>query len=99
MKIQHLVSPLVLSSFILSLSVVSPAYAQDEVVISNSAVTNEQEEQAPVVTTNIGTYEGLNLNDVEVFKGIPFAKEPSGSLRFAPPQAVEPFAGDRKSVV
>ncbi len=97
MKIQHLVSPLVLSSFILSLSVVSPAYAQDEVVISNSAVTNEQEEQAPVVTTNIGTYEGLNLNDVEVFKGIPFAKEPSGSLRFAPPQAVEPFAGTYKA--
>ena len=97
MKIQHLVSPLVLSSFILSLSVVSPVYAQDEVVISNSAVTNEQEEQAPVVTTNIGTYEGLNLNDVEVFKGIPFAKEPSGSLRFAPPQAVEPFAGTYKA--
>ena len=97
MKIQHLVSPLVLSSFILSLSVVSPVYAQDEVVISNSAVTNEQEEQGPVVTTNIGTYEGLNLNDVEVFKGIPFAKEPSGSLRFAPPQAVEPFAGTYKA--
>lgn len=97
MKIKHLVSPLVLSSFILSLSVVSPVYAQDEVVISNSAVTNEQEEQAPVVTTNIGTYEGLNLNDVEVFKGIPFAKEPSGSLRFAPPQAVEPFAGTYKA--
>lgn len=97
MKIKHLVSPLVLSSFILSLSVVSPVYAQDEVVISNSAVTNEQEEQAPVVTTNIGTYEGLNLNDVEVFKGIPFAKEPSGSLRFAPPKAVEPFAGTYKA--
>ena len=97
MKIKHLVSPLVLSSFILSLSVVSPVYAQDEVVISNSAVTNEQEEQAPVVTTNIGTYEGLSLNDVEVFKGIPFAKEPSGSLRFAPPQAVEPFAGTYKA--
>ena len=97
MKIKHLVSPLVLSSFILSLSVVSPVYAQDEVVISNSAVTNEQEEQAPVVTTNIGTYEGLNLNDVEVFKGIPFAKERSGSLRFAPPQAVEPFAGTYKA--
>jgi len=97
MKIKHLVSPLVLSFFILSLSVVSPVYAQDEVVISNSAVTNEQEEQAPVVTTNIGTYEGLNLNDIEVFKGIPFAKEPSGSLRFAPPQAVEPFAGTYKA--
>ncbi|GAA5967087.1 hypothetical protein JCM21900_001666 [Sporobolomyces salmonicolor] len=42
---------------------------------------------APSVTTTYGTWHGSRADNVESFKGIPFALPPVGSLRFAPPVA------------
>jgi para-nitrobenzyl esterase len=38
-----------------------------------------------VVKTTYGPVEGLKIKDVQVFRGIPFAAPPVGSLRFRPP--------------
>lgn len=40
----------------------------------------------PVVETLYGPIRGIREGDVAVFRGIPFAKPPIGSLRFRPPQ-------------
>ncbi len=47
------------------------------------------------VETELGTIEGLPANNqaVSVFKGIPFAKPPVGSLRWQRPRPAEPWDG------
>lgn len=45
----------------------------------------------PFAVTSLGPVQGVNQRGVEVFKGIPYAKSPSGTLRFAPPEPVENF--------
>lgn len=52
--------------------------------------------QAQVRTTG-GTVTGTTVADgqVRVFKGVPFAAPPVGSLRWKPPQPVEPWSGVR----
>ena len=52
---------------------------------------------APVVTTSLGSIEGVDAGHMEVFMGIPYAKAPTGELRFAPPQKTEPFASVLKA--
>ena len=39
-----------------------------------------------LVTTNYGQVKGVQINGVSVWKGIPYAKAPIGSLRFRSPQ-------------
>lgn len=41
--------------------------------------------------------EGRNLEPVEVFKGIPYASPPTGSLRFMPPVTAALWSGVRKA--
>ncbi len=41
------------------------------------------------VTTTEGDIQGVNIEGVRVFRGIPYAKPPVGDLRFAPPAPVE----------
>ena len=36
----------------------------------------------PLVHTSLGDIQGVVENGVEVFKGIPYAKNPEGDLRF-----------------
>lgn len=43
-------------------------------------------------TKNV-TYEGLNRNGIEVFLGIPYAQDTSGSSRFKPPVSYVPASG------
>ena len=38
------------------------------------------------VSSNYGTINGIQKDGYSVFRGIPFAKVPTGALRFAPPQ-------------
>ncbi len=45
--------------------------------------------------TNNGWILGVEGEDMLVFKGIPYAAAPVGSLRWQPPQDVEPWATDR----
>ena len=43
------------------------------------------------VSSNYGTINGIQKDGYSVFQGIPFAKVPTGALRFAPPQKPEIF--------
>ena len=45
----------------------------------------------PFAVTSLGPVQGVNQRGVEVFKGIPFAQSPTGTLRFAPPKPVDSF--------
>jgi para-nitrobenzyl esterase len=45
--------------------------------------------------TQLGRLEGEQRNGHVVFRGIPFAKPPTGELRFRAPQAPEPWTGVR----
>ncbi len=49
------------------------------------------------VTTKKGKLEGIDKGDYAVFKGIPYAKSPTGDLRFRPPQETEAWEGVRKA--
>ncbi|XP_014451088.2 fatty acyl-CoA hydrolase precursor, medium chain isoform X1 [Alligator mississippiensis] len=60
-----------------------------------------QEVERPEVVTKYGRLRGKEVavkgidRRTQVFLGIPFAKPPVGSLRFSPPQQVEPWHGVR----
>ncbi|XP_031192957.1 acylcarnitine hydrolase-like isoform X1 [Mastomys coucha] len=60
-----------------------------------------QDSASPIRNTHTGQVRGslVHVKDTEVgvhtFLGIPFAKPPVGSLRFAPPEAPEPWSGVR----
>ena len=40
-----------------------------------------------VVEVNCGKIKGYTENNLQIFKGIPYAEPPIGDLRFSPPQA------------
>jgi para-nitrobenzyl esterase len=48
-----------------------------------------------VVETQFGKVEGVQQGPVKIWKGIPFAQAPLGSLRFRPPQQPKPWSGVR----
>jgi para-nitrobenzyl esterase len=48
-----------------------------------------------LATTSAGTLRGERAGDVEVFRGVPYARPPIGELRWLPPQPAEPWAGVR----
>ncbi len=49
--------------------------------------------------TQAGTVRGTWEDGLAVFKGVPFARPPVGTLRFAAPQAPEPWDGARPATV
>lgn len=49
----------------------------------------------PVVTTRNGKLEGIIENGIFVFKGIPYAEQPVGDLRWLPPRSLESWSGIR----
>ncbi|HEV2598002.1 carboxylesterase/lipase family protein [Sphingopyxis sp.] len=51
----------------------------------------------PVIEAPAGTVEGKTVGKVDVFKGIPFAQPPVGSLRWKAPQPLPVWAGVRKA--
>ena len=52
---------------------------------------------ASVVQTDAGPVEGVQTDSLTVYKGIPFAASPIGSLRWRAPQPVEPWKEVRKA--
>ena len=53
--------------------------------------------QAPRVTTRNGSVEGVAESGIYVFKGIPFAAPPVGTLRWKEPQPVKSWPGIRRA--
>ena len=51
--------------------------------------------QPDVVTTTYGPVRGEDVNGVRVFRSIPFAADPVGALRFAPPQPPAPWTATK----
>ena len=49
----------------------------------------------PIVSTPSGRLEGTQGSRIQVFKGIPYARPPTGGLRFRAPEPVEPWSGVR----
>jgi para-nitrobenzyl esterase len=53
--------------------------------------------QSPVVTAPAGTLQGSAQGDLRVFKGIPYAQPPIGTMRWKAPAALPAWAGVRKA--
>jgi para-nitrobenzyl esterase len=48
-----------------------------------------------VASTSVGALRGDRRGGVDAFLGVPYAQPPVGPLRWRPPEAVEPWAGER----
>jgi para-nitrobenzyl esterase len=66
----------------ISLAIPLPVAAQDFLNDGPTVVAN----------TTYGAVEGQKINDVEVFRGVPFAAPPVGPLRFRPPVLPAPWS-------
>jgi len=51
-----------------------------------------------IVETAAGKVRGFTRNGINTFKGIPYARNTAGTLRFMPPAKVEPWTGVRSSL-
>ena len=51
-----------------------------------------------VVSTAYGRLEGRREGEVEVFRGIPYAKAPVGPLRFRAPEPPQRWTGTRDAL-
>lgn len=60
-------------------------------------VAAEPSSSPPVVVIRSGTLEGRTEKGLQVFRGVPFAAPPLGSLRWREPQAVAAWSGARKA--
>jgi para-nitrobenzyl esterase len=68
-------------------------FAQPVQSMSNTSEQNH----GPIINAPAGKVEGRLEGDLRVFKGIPFAEPPVGSLRWKPPAAMPRWTGIRKT--
>ncbi|MDA3646558.1 carboxylesterase family protein [Saccharopolyspora indica] len=59
------------------------------------AACGPQQPDDPVVLTDSGPVRGAATEQIRSFSGIPYAAPPTGSLRWAPPQPVQPWEAPR----
>lgn len=52
-------------------------------------------DKTEIITTQYGKIQGYKNNNVQIFKGIPYAGQPIGNLRFNPPPECESWEGVR----
>jgi para-nitrobenzyl esterase len=55
------------------------------------------QESSDVIQVDSGALQGVVEDGIEIYRGIPYAQPPVGSLRWRPPQPVEPWTGVRDS--
>lgn len=60
-----------------------------------SAAAPSSSASRPLADTTLGTLAGAHTDGIAVFKGIPYAAPPVGSLRWAPPTPATPWIGVR----
>jgi len=63
-----------------------------------ASTANAQPAHGPVVCVDAGRLQGAGVDDMAVFKGVPFAKPPVGVWRWRPPQRPDPWSGVRPAV-
>ncbi len=51
--------------------------------------------EGPIIETSYGKLRGTLENGIRVYRGVPFAKPPTGPLRFRPPERAEAWGGVR----
>jgi para-nitrobenzyl esterase len=51
----------------------------------------------PVVQTEVGAIQGAVVDDIAVYRGVPFAEPPVGQLRWRSPQPAKPWSGVLKT--
>jgi para-nitrobenzyl esterase len=83
---------------------VIPAYAGTQIDgknlegnIQRSKERKMNSQNYPEVETKSGKIEGLLVNGLSVFRGIPYAEPPIQDLRWMPPQPVKPWSGVRSA--
>ncbi len=54
--------------------------------------------QTPVAATTSGPVQGQAVNDIAVFRGVPFAASPVGDRRWREPQPVQPWSDVRQTI-
>jgi len=61
-------------------------------------VNDMTEIDRPIIKISSGQIRGATVDDISVFKGIPFAAPPVGEYRWRPPQPVIPWEGVRNAL-
>lgn len=63
--------------------------------LAHPAVAKDSAENAPVVTAPAGAVKGELKGTIRVFRGLPYAEAPTGSLRWKPPVPAKDWPGVR----
>ncbi len=78
-----------------------PRQAKTDAVDSSAQEVKPEIKEAPAVTATVavtgGTIEGISLDGIFSYKGIPFAAPPVGENRWKSPQPVVPWEGVKKT--
>lgn len=82
-----------LGVLIVCIATLAPSYSHEGPAMSSASKASF----APVVSTSTGRLEGLTEGLLHVFKGIPYAAPPVGTLRWKPPVAMPAWSGVRKA--
>ncbi len=72
--------------FALQFKVITKLFACLCLITTNQIFAAEMPIPTAVIDTSSGPTQGLVLNDIHTFKGIPYGAAPVGDLRFLPPQ-------------